>query len=148
MSGFLASNTLFPTKDTGIIVLSNEDGVNMVPTVTREVAAALFAPGDAASSARDAQVRHVLEELAHGKIDRSLFTQNANEYFTETALRDIQTSLAPLGSLKVLSRQSEQLRGGMTHLSYRARFEHDTVALNIYLMPDGKFEQFMVEETF
>jgi len=148
VSGFLASNTLFPTKDTGIIVLSNEDGVNMVPTVTREVAAALFAPGDAASSARDAQVRHVLEELAHGKIDRSLFTQNANEYFTETALRDIQTSLAPLGSLKVLSRQSEQLRGGMTHLSYRARFEHDTVALNIYLMPDGKFEQFMVEETF
>jgi hypothetical protein len=50
--------------------------------------------------------------------------------------------------LKVLTRQSEQLRGGMTHLSYRARFEHDTVALNIYLLPDGKFEQFMIEETF
>jgi hypothetical protein len=48
----------------------------------------------------------------------------------------------------VLTRQSSQLRGGMTHLSYRARFEHDTVALNIYVMPDGKFEQFMVEETF
>jgi len=148
VSGFLAANTLFPTKNTGIIVLSNQDGVNMVPTITREVAATLFAPGNAETSAQDERVRHILEELAEGKITRGHFTQNANDYFTAAALKDIQTSLAPLGALKVLTRQSEQLRGGMTHLTYRARFEHDTVALNIYLMPDGKFEQFMIEETF
>ena len=148
VSGFLAMNTVFPTKNTGIIVLSNQDGVNMVPTVMREVAATLFAPGNAETSAQDARVRHILEELTQGKITRANFTKNANEYFTEAALKDIQTSLAPLGPLKVLTRQSEQLRGGMTHLSYRARFEHDTVSLNIYLMPDGKFEQFMIEETF
>ncbi len=148
VSGFLASNTVFPTKNTAIIVLSNEDGVNLVPTVTREVAAVLFSPGNAETTAQDAQVQIILEGLAHGQIKRSLFTKNANDYFTPVCLRDIQTSLAPLGALKVLTRQSSQLRGGMTHLSYRARFEHDTVALNIYVMPDGKFEQFMVEETF
>jgi CubicO group peptidase (beta-lactamase class C family) len=148
VSGFLAANTVFPTKNTGIIVLSNQDGVNMVPTVMREVAATLFAPGNEETTAQDARVRHILEQLAQGKINRAFFTQNANEYFTPAALNDIQTSLAPLGPLKVLTRQSEQLRGGMTHLSYRARFEHDTVALNIYLLPDGKFEQFMIEETF
>jgi D-alanyl-D-alanine carboxypeptidase len=148
VSGFLASNTVFPTKNTAIIVLSNQDGVSMVPTVTREVAAALFSPSNAETTAQDAQVRRILEELAQGKIDRSLFTKNANDYFTAACLKDIETSLAPLGQLKVLTRQSSQLRGGMTHLSYRARFHHDTVALNIYLMPDGKFEQFMVEETF
>jgi CubicO group peptidase (beta-lactamase class C family) len=148
VSGFLAANTVFPTKNTGIIVLSNQDGVNMVPTVMREVAATLFAPGNEETTAQDARVRHILEALALGKINRAFFTQNANEYFTPAALNDIQTSLAPLGPLKVLTRQSEQLRGGMTHLSYRARFEHDTVALNIYLLPDGKFEQFMIEETF
>lgn len=93
-------------------------------------------------------MQSILEQLAHGQIKRSLFTKNANDYFTPVCLRDIQTSLAPLGALKVLTRQNSQLRGGMTHLSYRARFEHDTVALNIYVMPDGKFEQFMVEETF
>jgi CubicO group peptidase (beta-lactamase class C family) len=148
VSGFLAANTVFPTKNAGIIVLSNQDGVNMVQTIMREVAATLFSPGNAETSSQDAQVRHILEELAQGKITRSLFTQNANDYFTPAALQDIQTSLAPLGPLKILTRQNEQLRGGMTHLSYRARFEHDTVALNIYLMPDGKFEQFMIEETF
>ncbi len=148
VSGFLAQNTLFPTKNTAIIVLSNQDGVNMVPTVAREVAAVLFSPGDAETSAQDDQVRQILEDLTHGKINRSLFTKNANDYFTTTCLKDIETSLAPLGELKVLTRQNSQLRGGMTHLSYRARFHHDTVALNIYQMPDGKFEQFMVEETF
>jgi CubicO group peptidase (beta-lactamase class C family) len=148
VSGFLAMNTLFPTKKTAIIVLSNEDGVNMIGTMTREIAAALFSPSDAETTAQDTQVRQILEGLTQGKIDRSLFTQNANDYFTPTCLNDIQTSLAPLGALKVLTRQSSQLRGGMTHLSYRARFEHDTLALNIYLTPDGKYEQYMVEETF
>jgi len=148
VSGFLAMNTLFPTRSTGIIVLSNQDGQNMVPTITREVAATLFAPGNAEATEKEALVRSVLEGLEQGKINRSLFTKNANDYFTETCLNDIKTSLEPLGHLKFLSRQSEQLRGGMTHYSYRARFEHDTVALNLYVMPDGKFEQFMVEETF
>ena len=148
VSGFLASNTVFPTKSTGIIVLSNQDGVSMVPTVVREVAATLFSPGNAETSAQDAQVRKILGDLVQGKITRSLFTKNANDYFTPVALSDIKTSLAPLGALKYLARQNSQLRGGMTHLSYRARFEHDTVALNIYVMPDGSFEQFMIEETF
>jgi len=148
VSGFLAMNTVVPSKNTGIIVLSNEDGVNMVPTVVREVGATLFAAGNARTAEQDALVRRTLDELSQGKITRSLFTQNANDYFTSAALEDIRASLEPLGKLRLLSRTSEQLRGGMTHLSYRARFTHDTVALNIYLMPDGKFEQFMIEETF
>ncbi len=148
VSGFLAMNTLFPTKNTAIIVLSNEDGVNMIGTVTREVATTLFSPSDAETTKQDSQVLQVLRGLVQGKIDRSLFTKNANDYFTEESLRDIRTSLAPLGALKVLTRQGSQLRGGMTHLSYRARFEHDSVVLNIYVMPDGKYEQFMLEEAF
>jgi D-alanyl-D-alanine carboxypeptidase len=62
------------------------------------------------------------------------------------ALKDYRNSLAPLGKLQVLIRQSEQLRGGMTHLTYRAQFEKKAVLLNIYQTPDGKFEQFLVEE--
>jgi hypothetical protein len=48
----------------------------------------------------------------------------------------------------LLSRQNEQQRGGMTHLSYRAHFERQSVSLNIYLLPNGKIEQFLVEEQF
>jgi hypothetical protein len=45
-----------------------------------------------------------------------------------------------------LTRSSETLRGGMTHRVYRAVYEKKTLTLNIYVMPDGKYEQFMVEE--
>jgi hypothetical protein len=48
--------------------------------------------------------------------------------------------------LKAVTRRSQQLRGGMTHRSYRAEFEKKTVRLNVYVMPDGKIEQFLVEE--
>jgi hypothetical protein len=34
----------------------------------------------------------------------------------------------------------------MTHRSYRAEFANKTLRLNIYLLPDGKYEQFLVEE--
>jgi hypothetical protein len=40
----------------------------------------------------------------------------------------------------------ENLRGGMTHRSYRAQFEKKTLSLNIYLTSGGKYEQFLVEE--
>jgi D-alanyl-D-alanine carboxypeptidase len=75
-----------------------------------------------------------------------LFTDNANSYFSETALRDCRTSLLPLGKLKAVTVAGENLRGGMTHRTYRAEFEKKTLLLNIYIMPNGKFEQFMVED--
>lgn len=148
VSGFLALNTLFPSKNVGVVVLSNEDGVNMISPVMREVASEFIDPENPAAVRQDRQVRSILESLQQGRIDRSLFTANANSYFTDLSLGDYRSSLLPLGPLQVLSRQSQSLRGGMTHLSYRAHFAKDTVALNIYVMPDGKFEQFLVEEQF
>jgi hypothetical protein len=106
----------------------------------------LLQPSKPDTELRDTAVRKILEGLQNGQIDRTLFTANANSYFAETALNDYRNSLLPLGKLILLSRDSETLRGGMTHLSYRARFDHDTVRLNIYVTPDGKFEQFLVEE--
>ena len=45
-----------------------------------------------------------------------------------------------------MTRTSENLRGGMTHRRYSAVFQKKTVSLNIYVMPDGKYEQFLVVE--
>ncbi len=35
----------------------------------------------------------------------------------------------------------------MIHRTYRAQFANKAVSLNVYVTPDGKFEQFMVLET-
>jgi hypothetical protein len=59
-----------------------------------------------------------------------LFTDNANFYFTETALTDCKDLPFETGKLKSVTRSNESLRGGMTHRSYRAQFEKKTVALN------------------
>jgi CubicO group peptidase (beta-lactamase class C family) len=143
VSGFLAMNTVFPTKNAAVIVLSNEDGVNLIGPLSDSLAAPLVRSSD---QAVDNEVRSILESLVQGRVDRSLLTSDANYYFTERALSDYQSSLSPLGTLVSLALRSKQLRGGMTHYSYRATFEKKAVALNIYVTPDGKFEQFLVEE--
>jgi D-alanyl-D-alanine carboxypeptidase len=91
-------------------------------------------------------VEKILTGLQAGKIDRVLFTANANSYFSEAALRDCRDSLGPLGRLKAVIPVAENLRGGMIHRSYRAEFAAKTVLLNIYVLEDGRYEQFLIED--
>lgn len=148
VSGFLASNAVFPAKNAGVIVLSNEDGVNLIGPLTLQLASVLLNPPNSETEKQEEQIRAILLGLQRGEIDRSLFSDNANSYFTDLTLSDYRNSLSRLGALQVLSRQGEQLRGGMTHLTYRAHFENNSVVMNIYILPTGKFEQFLVEEAF
>jgi len=148
VSGFLALDEMFPTRNGAIIVLSNEDGISITGPVADQLAQLVFLPNQPEESPADtARVRAVLEGLRQGKIQPDQFTENARSYFTPEALRDIRTSLANLGPLKSVTRSAEQLRGGMTHRSYRAEFAKKTVRLNVYVAADGKFEQFMVVES-
>jgi D-alanyl-D-alanine carboxypeptidase len=145
VSGFLSTNTVYPTRNAAITVLTNEDGMNVYTQLSNQIATILLLPEEPAAAAKDTtQTRTILEGLLHGKIDRALFTGNANSYFTATALGDIRKSLAALGKLQSVTRTNENLRGGMTHRSYSAVFKTKTVSLNIYVMPDGKYEQFLV----
>jgi CubicO group peptidase (beta-lactamase class C family) len=145
VSGFLAENRVFPTRGVAVVACSNEDGVHLVDGLSEKIALLLMQPAQAeAPPAEITQVRGILEGLQAGRIDRSRFTSNANSYFSDQALQDYRTSLAALGKLQSVSRENEQLRGGMTHRSYKAAFEKKSVSLNVYLLPDGKFEQFMV----
>jgi CubicO group peptidase (beta-lactamase class C family) len=147
VSGFLASNQVFLKPRDAVIVCSNEDGINLIGSIAQEIVRTILPSAEnAPSEAITAQVRAILEGLQQGRIDRSLLTSNANAYFTDTALGDYKTSLSALGKLEAVTAAGDQLRGGMTHLSYRARFEKKTVSLNIYRTPDGKYEQYMVME--
>jgi len=148
VSGFISSNTVYPTRNAAVIVLSNEDGINLVGPLARQIASLVLLPEQPEPVEKDTQkVESVLAELQKGKLDRSLFTDNANSYFSDVNLQDSKASLAALGKLKKVTFQSENLRGGMTHRSYRAEFEKKSVLLNIYLTAAGKFEQFMVMDT-
>ena len=147
VSGFISYNGIYPTRDGAVVVLTNEDGINLIGLISSAMATIAFLPEEPpASEKATAQVKTMLEGFGAGKIDRSQFTADANSYFTDVALRDIRKSLAGLGKLKSVTRTSETLRGGMVHRAYRATYAKKSLSLNIYVMPGGQYEQFMIEE--
>jgi CubicO group peptidase (beta-lactamase class C family) len=151
VSGFLTLNQVFPTRDAAVIVCSNQDGIDLIEPVAAVIANWVLGSEDAssngaASPAELQQVRNILEGLQKGQVDRSLFTSNMIFYFSETAIRDIQSSLSQLGALKSVTRVREALRGGMTFRAYDLQFEKRKLILTVYLTGDGHYEQFLIME--
>lgn len=149
VSGFLALNRVFPTRHAAVVVLSNQDAVKLNGPVADEISRWILEPdyrnqAAPATPAEIAQVTAIIEGLQQGHIDRSLLTSNAQFYFTDSALRDIRASLAPLGALKSLTRQRQSLRGGMTSREYRAQFDKKTLLVSVYLTGDSHYEQFLI----
>ena len=105
---------------------------------------ALFTTEDALAENRTAQARRIVEGLQRGTIDRSLFTSNANAYFSDQALKDFASSLGPLGALTSFVQTRKAERGGMVYRSYRATFPSRTLRVWTYETPDGKLEQLQV----
>ena len=146
VSGFLASNTVIPSRNGAVIVVSNQDCVSVVGPLSQQIIDLVFGPAPAAASQTTAELRTILEGLRQGRIDRSLFTDNANSYFSKLALRDAKASLGRLGSLVSVTVGNETLRGGMTHRSYRAQFEKKTLNVSVYVTSAGKYEQLLLTE--
>jgi hypothetical protein len=146
VSGFLASNTVLPSRNGAVVVFSNQDCVSVASPLSRQIVALVFAAAPTPADRQTKEAQTILEGLQAGRIDRALFTANANSYFTEAALRDCKASLRRLGKLESVTAAGENLRGGMTHRTYRAQFEKRTLTLNIYVTPAGKYEQFLATE--
>jgi len=143
VSGFTASNLVFPDDRAAITVLANLDSVDAPGALSRRIAALLFDERDA-TGASEARAHRILEDLQRGKIERSLLTDNAGSYFTDQALRDCAASLAPLGVPKELKQTRRRERGGMTFRLFEVKFPDRTLEIWERDMPDGLIEQFQV----
>jgi CubicO group peptidase (beta-lactamase class C family) len=144
VSGFTAQNMVFPDDGIAVVALTNQDASGAPSLIARQIAATLLTPPGSAATAKLEQARKIFAGLQQGKIDRSLFTSNANSYFTTQALQDFASSLGPLGEPLDFSVTGEQGRGGMTFRSFSAKFPKVTLNITIYEMPDGKLEQYLV----
>jgi D-alanyl-D-alanine carboxypeptidase len=145
VSGFTAENIVLPDDSGAIVVLTNQDAASAASIIGQGIRTLLL-PQNATGGdqARNALVKRVFDDLRQGRIDRSLFTDNANAYFTDQALKDYASSLQPLGESTSLTATGVRSRGGMIYRGFQARFATRTVALSIFEMPDGKFEQFLI----
>jgi CubicO group peptidase (beta-lactamase class C family) len=142
VSGFTAQNTVFPEERAAIVVLTNQDAASASAIIADAIAPLLLTTADPSAPAKLAQARKIFEGLQQGTIDRTLFTDNANSYFSEQALKDFATSLGPLGAPQEFVQTRQSLRGGMTLRVYRVRFAQRTLRVWTYELPDGKLEQY------
>jgi hypothetical protein len=135
---------VFPDDRAAIVVLTNQDAARASTEIARRISDLLFTARDAESASKAEQARKIFTGLQHGNIDRSLFTDNANSYFDEQALKDFAAGLAALGAAQEFTQTRQALRGGMTLRVYRVRFSQQALRVWTYEMPDGKLEQYQV----
>jgi hypothetical protein len=144
VSGFTAQNMVFPDDRVAIVALTNQDAASAAGAITSGIAPLLFSTSDAATPTKLEQAKRIFADLQQGKIDRSLFTDNANAYFSEQALQDFASGLGPLGTPQSFVQASQGLRGGMTLRVYIIRFPQRVIRAWTYEMPDGKLEQYQI----
>lgn len=144
VSGFTSENDVFPDDRVAVVVLTNEDASEAAAAIAKGIAPLLLANDAPATPEKLVQARKIFAGLQQGTIDRSLFTDNANFYFSEQALKDFASSLGPLGAPQEFVQIRQALRGGMTLRVYTVKFAKTKLRAWTYEMPDGKLEQFQV----
>jgi CubicO group peptidase (beta-lactamase class C family) len=149
VSGFTAANQIYPDDKAAIVVLTNLDATGASSQLAGRIATLLFratSPDNAAVAALT-QAKTIFDGLQHGRIDRALFTANANAYFTDGALADFASGLGPLGSPQEFEQANQSLRGGMVQRAFRIKCGAKTLRLTTFTMPDGKLEQYQIAPT-
>ena len=142
VSGFTAQNDVYPDDRVSVSVLTNIDAASAASQIASKIGTIVFAPSG--TEGAQEQAKRIFAGLQNGTIDRTLFTSNANAYFSETALKDFAQTLKPLGTPDNFTQTRQGLRGGMTSRSYRVVFPKKTLRVWTFTMPDGKLEQYMV----
>jgi len=146
VSGFVADNSVMPDDKIAVVVLTNLDASQAASAIAGQVGTLLLNAANPNDPKQDALMRRVYDGLQQGKIDRSLFTDNANAYFDDQALKDYASSLGPLGAPQAFTQARSSLRGGMTARIYQVKYPNKNLVIIVYEMPDGKIEQYLISE--
>jgi D-alanyl-D-alanine carboxypeptidase len=144
VSGFGSENIVFPDDHASITVLTNVDMADAASEIAHRIGVVLFPQEQQIEQAKQWQIQQVFQQFQQAKIDRSLFTANANSYFTGQAVKDFAESLAPLGPPREFTQTEREDRGGMVFRRYEVKFIGKTLDLWIREMPDGKIEQYQI----
>ena len=149
VGGFVAENLMLPDEKLAIAVLTNQEASSAASEIASAVVKHLLpktAVAAVVSAPEEIQLKSIMSGLQEGKIDRGLFTADANFYFSAETMEDFASSLKPLGAVSTVEKERESLRGGMTFRSFHVGFAgKESVTVSTYTMKDGKLEQLLVE---
>jgi D-alanyl-D-alanine carboxypeptidase len=144
VSGFITQNVIYPDAHAAVVVLTNSDTADTASAIADKIEAALFVTASPEDATRSAVARKIFADLRQGKIDRTLFSNNGNEYYTPTAVADTARNLSRLGALKIFELKDSGTRGGMDRRTYKVELVKKTFDLVVRQWPNGEIEQFML----
>jgi CubicO group peptidase (beta-lactamase class C family) len=149
VSGYTTSNLVYPDDKAAIVVFTNiyPGGGGAAGQIAARIASIILAPVDTADGATRDLARRVYTGLAKGTLDRSLFTANANAFFSDAVLADYAASLGSLGEPSDFTATGSSLRGGLRIRGFRIRAGQVTLDLTMMLRPDGMIEQYVVQRS-
>jgi CubicO group peptidase (beta-lactamase class C family) len=147
VSGFVAQNVVLPDDKIAVVVLTNQDASDAAGKIANRVRDVLLRASAGTNIEAEKRVKKLLADFAKGELDRSALTANASTYFTADAVAEYKQALGALGELVSLEQTASGLRGGMTFRVYTAKYADKSFAISVYEMPDGKLEQFLLDES-
>jgi CubicO group peptidase (beta-lactamase class C family) len=146
VSGFVASNIVWPDDKLAVAVLTNQDASGAADEIATKVRDALLRATTPASIESDQRVKQMLLDLADKKLDRGKLTANLSSYFTDQAIAEFADTLKPLGAPDAVEQTSTSRRGGMIFRRYKATYGEQAMSLSVYETTDGKLEQFLLSK--
>ncbi len=166
VAGFLAYNTMVPSTGTAVAMVSNFDASGDASAVFRKVLAPLLPPVPPAPPVTEAkkdaaprvdpglpkiaglpavdEARALFLMLQSGKVYRSVFSADFNEFLTDAKIKGAAERLARFGEPKAAALESASERGGMEVTNVRLTFASGSLRAFMYRMPDGKVQEYFL----
>ncbi|HET9742871.1 MAG TPA: serine hydrolase domain-containing protein [Terriglobales bacterium] len=144
VSGYTAMNAVLPDDHLAVAVQTNKMAGTAAGPIARGVVHILLSSLTGENTQAEDRARTILDEFQSGKIERSQFSEDCNQYFDATALHDYQATLANLGQPESVKINGEDQRGGMTFRALTAQYANKQFTITEYELPDGKLEQFLL----
>ncbi len=158
VSGFMSQNTVYLNDRAAVVAFATLEAAPGASMLAAAIGQILFPPANTAGpppiapvalpvppeTPEAARVRALLSSLQKGAADRSLMSQNLNDYMDGDLVGDFASSLGPLGEIKTVQSLGMFRRGGMTGGNWRVTFNDRVLSLSTYMTAEGRFEQFLV----
>jgi CubicO group peptidase (beta-lactamase class C family) len=148
VSGFHASNALIPSTRSAVVVFCNkEGGLGSLPDTLLRLLLHEEAnvPRIAAQPAADV-VKSVFVQFQSGNVDRAQFGEEFNIFLTDSKIAGASDRLKSLGAPRSVNVLQSRERGGMEVTTTRLTFPERTLQVLMYRKPDGKIEQYFIDE--
>jgi CubicO group peptidase (beta-lactamase class C family) len=148
VSGFQAFNAIIPSTKSAVVLLCNKDGgLGALP----QLLTALLLRSESnipkvAGLPTLQAVPKVFSQFQSETVDRSQFGEEFNVYLSKEKLAGAARRLKPLGAPRSIEVIQTRERGGMEVTTTSLAFTNKNLEVLMYRRPDGRIEQFFIDE--